>query len=57
MLSFYLYCLPSVQGAIAAMKSATFIASLEKLTGITPLLTDASNDGSGVHQIASGGRA
>lgn len=46
---------PHVQGAIAAMKSATFIAFLEKLTGITPLLTDASNDGSGVHQIASGG--
>ena len=49
------YSLPSVQGAIAAMKSAAFISFLERLTGITSLLIDESNDGSGVHQIASGG--
>ena len=46
---------PHVQGAIAAMKSAAFVTFLEKLTGIAPLLVDARNEGSGVHQIASGG--
>ena len=46
---------PHVQGVIAAMKSAPFISFLERLTGIRPLLVDPSNEGSGVHQIATGG--
>jgi Rps23 Pro-64 3,4-dihydroxylase Tpa1-like proline 4-hydroxylase len=46
---------PAAVELIRHMKSAAFVAFLERLTGIENLLVDADNFGGGLHQIGKGG--
>lgn len=46
---------PYLQGVMNAMKTPAFVSYLEQLTGIGPLIVDYTNEGSGQHQIFSGG--
>ena len=44
-----------LQAVMAAMKAPEFLRFLERLTGISPLLADPTNEGGGMHQISTGG--
>jgi Rps23 Pro-64 3,4-dihydroxylase Tpa1-like proline 4-hydroxylase len=46
---------PAAKELIRHMKSAPFVAFLERLTGIQNLLVDVNNFGGGLHQIGRGG--
>jgi Rps23 Pro-64 3,4-dihydroxylase Tpa1-like proline 4-hydroxylase len=46
---------PHLQGVLNAMKTPAFVSYLEHLTGISPLIVDRTNEGSGQHQILRGG--
>jgi Rps23 Pro-64 3,4-dihydroxylase Tpa1-like proline 4-hydroxylase len=46
---------PAAKELIRHMKSAPFVAFLERLTGIQNLLVDVDNFGGGLHQIGRGG--
>ncbi len=46
---------PTTQAAIAALHSPGFLAALERLSGIEPLLADPDLDGGGLHETLAGG--
>lgn len=46
---------PATLELIRHMKSHSFVAFLEKMTGITDLWVDTTNNGGGCHQIGTGG--